>query len=129
MSDADNKTGKMERIRLDELAKLEDTGKVVLKANEALALHEMRRMLERQAERDLVIEEMHTVVDTLVAGHVLLSDEVKKLKSAHGVLLRHQTELYERQNVIAAVCDVFAEKLEEDTKAREKLATELSDRD
>lgn len=127
--DGPTKADKMERIKLDELARLEDTGKVLLQANEALVVHELRRMLERQAERDLVIDEMRGMIDTLAVGHVLAIDEIKKLKNAQSVLLRQQVELHERQDMISAVCDAFAAKLEQETKARLQLAAELGDND
>ena len=127
--DGPTKADKMERIKLDELARLEDTGKVLLQANEALVVHELRRMLERQAERDLVIDEMRGMIDTLAVGHVLAIDEIKKLKNAQSVLLRQQVELHERQDMISAVCDAFAAKLEQETKDRLKLAAEVGDND
>jgi len=127
--DGPTRTDKMERIKLDELARLEDTGKVLLQANEALVVHELRRMLERQAERDLVIDEMRGMIDTLAVGHVLAIDEIKKLKNAQSVLLRQQVELHERQDMISAVCDAFAAKLEQETKARLQLAAEVGDND
>jgi len=125
----------MERIKLDELkelekiGQLEDTDKIVLRANEALVVHELTRMLQRQAERDLVIDEMRSIVDTLAVGHVMAIEEIKKLKNAHSVLLRQQLELHERQNIISGVCDAFAAKLEEETKARLALSEELGDQD
>jgi len=134
-TDEDTKPGgptradKMERIKLDELDRLEDTGKVLLQANEALVVHELRRMLERQAERDLVIDEMRSMIDTLAVGHVMVIDEIKKLKNAQSVLLRQQVELHERQDMISAVCDAFAAKLEQETKARLQLAAEVGDND
>jgi type III secretory pathway component EscV len=127
--DGPTKADKMERIKLDELARLEDTGKVLLQANEALVVHELRRMLERQAERDLVIDEMRSMIDTLAVGHVLAIDEIKKLKNAQSVLLRQQVELHERQDMISAVCDAFAAKLEQETKDRLQLAAEVGDND
>ena len=135
MSDADTKADKMERIKLSELqelekiGKLEDTDKIVLRANEALVVHELTRMLQRQAERDVVIDEMRSIVDTLAVGHVLAIEEIKKLKNAHGVLLRQQVELHERQNIISGVCDAFAARLEEEATARAKLAAEVADTD
>ena len=132
MSDADDKLDKMERIKLDELRDLErldDTGKVLLQANEALVVHELRRMLERQAERDLVIDEMRGIIDTLAVGHVMAIEEIKKLKNAQSVLLRQQIELHERQDVISAVCDAFAAKLEKETQDRLRLADEIGDKD
>ncbi len=129
MSDADDKYEKTRLVQLDELDRLEDTGKVLLQANEALIVHELRRMLERQAERDLVIDEMRGIIDTLAVGHVMAIEEIKKIKHAHSVLLRQQVELHERQDMISAVCDAFAAKLEEEAKAREKLAGEVADRD
>lgn len=129
MSDAPDKTDKMKRLKLEELARLEDTGKVLLQANEALVVHELRRVLERQAERDLVIDEMRGIIDTLSVGHVLAIEEIKKLKYAQSVLLRQQIELRERQDIIASVCDAFAEKLEKEMKERERLAAEVADRD
>jgi len=132
LSDADDKLDKMERIKLDELRDLErldDTGKVLLQANEALVVHELRRMLERQAERDLVIDEMRGMIDTLAVGHVMAIEEIKKLKNAQSVLLRQQIELHERQDVISAVCDAFAAKLEKETQARLKLTDEIGDKD
>ena len=135
MSDGDTKADKMERIKLGELkeleaiGELEDTGKVLLQANEALVIHELRRVLERQAERDLVIDEMRSIIDTLAVGHVMAIEEIKKLKNAHSVLLRQQIELHERQNIISNVCDAFAAKLEEETKARIQLAAEVADCD
>jgi hypothetical protein len=132
LSDADDKLDKMERIKLDELRDLErldDTGKVLLQANEALVVHELRRMLERQAERDLVIDEMRGIIDTLAVGHVMAIEEIKKLKNAQSVLLRQQIELHERQDVISAVCDAFAAKLEKETQDRLRLADEIGDKD
>jgi len=135
MSDADNKLDKMERIKLDELkelekiGQLEDTDKIVLRANEALVVHELTRMLQRQAERDVVIDEMRSIVDTLAVGHVMAIEEIKKLKSAQSVLLRQQIELHERQDIISAVCDAFAARLEEEATARAKLAAEVADND
>jgi hypothetical protein len=129
MSDAHDRTDKMERIKLEELRRLEDTGKVILQANEALVVHELRRVLERQAERDLVIEEMRGLIDTLSVGSLLAIEEIKKLKHAHGVLLRQQVELHERQDIISAVCDAFAEKLEAEANERLQLAAEVADRD
>jgi len=126
--DDDTKLDKMERIRLDELDRLEDTGKVILRANEALVVHELTRMLERQAERDLVIDEMRSIIDTLSVGHVLAIEEIKKLKHAHSVLLRQQVELHERQDIISSVCDAFAAKLEHETQDRLKLADEVGDK-
>jgi type III secretory pathway component EscV len=134
-TDEDTKPGgptradKMERIKLDELDRLEDTGKVLLQANEALVVHELRRMLERQAERDLVIDEMRSMIDTLAVGHVMVIDEIKKLKNAQSVLLRQQVELHERQDMISAVCDAFAAKLEQETQDRLRLAEHVGDRD
>jgi len=132
MSDADTKADKMERIKLEELkelGELEDTGKVVLQANEALVIHELRRMLERQAERDLVIDEMRSIIDTLAVGHVMAIEEIKKIKNAHSVLLRQQIELHERQNIISDVCDAFAAKLEQEIQDRLRLAAEVADTD
>ena len=125
----------MERIKLSELqelekvGQLEDTDKIVLRANEALVVHELTRMLQRQAERDVVIDEMRSIVDTLAVGHVMAIEEIKKLKNAHGVLLRQQIELHERQNIISGVCDAFAARLEEEATARAKLAAEVADTD
>lgn len=124
-----DKKFEVERIRLEDLPKLDDTDKVVLRANEALVVHELRQVLVRQAERDLIIEELRAVVDTLSVGHVLAVEEIKRLKYAQGVLLRQQQELHERQDIISAVCDSFAEKLEKETEARERLVTEISDKD
>jgi hypothetical protein len=130
MDDDDHtQVDKMRRIKLDELERLEDTGKVLLLANEALVVHELRRVLERQAERDLVIDEMRGIIDTLAVGHVMAIEEIKKLKNAHGVLLRQQVELHERQDMISAVCDAFAAKLEQETQDRLKLAAEVGDID
>lgn len=129
MSDDYSKTDKMEHIKLNELQKLEDTGKVLLQANEALVVHELRRVLERQAERDLVIDEMRGMFDTLAVGHVLAIDEIKKLKNAQSVLRRQQIELHERQDIISAVCDAFAAKLEQETQDRLQLANEIADKD
>jgi hypothetical protein len=114
---------KITRVPLDELDVFGDTGEVLVKANEALVLHEFRRMLERQAERDMVIEDMRGIIDTLATGHVMAVSEIKKLKQSHAVLVRQQSELHERQNIIAAVCDVFAKKLEDDASARTALVS------
>lgn len=132
MSEGDTKADKMARIKLkelEELERLDDTGKVILQANEALVVHELRRVLERQAERDLVIDEMRSIIDTLSVGHVLAIEEIKKLKNAQSVLLRQQIELHERQDIISAVCDAFAVKLEKEAQNRLKLAEEVADRD
>ena len=130
--DGPTKADKMEKIKLDELRdleRLEDTGKVLLQANEALVIHELRRVLERQAERDLVIDEMRSIIDTLAVGHVMAIEEIKKLKNAQSVLLRQQVELHERQDMISAVCDAFAAKLEQETQDRLRLAEHVGDRD
>jgi type III secretory pathway component EscV len=130
--DGPTKADKMEKIKLDELRdleRLEDTGKVLLQANEALVIHELRRVLERQAERDLVIDEMRSIIDTLAVGHVMAIEEIKKLKNAQNVLLRQQVELHERQDMISAVCDAFAAKLEQETQDRLRLAEHVGDRD
>lgn len=126
---SEDEKSKVERIRLEELARLEDTGKIILRANEALVVHELRRVLERQAERDLIIDELRGVVDTLAVGHVLAIEQIKKLQHAQSVLLQQQQELHERQDIISAVCDTFAERLEQEAKAREKLVHEVADRD
>ena len=128
MSD-DTKLEKMNRIALSELEGLEDTAKVVLKANEAIMLHELRQVLSRQAERDLVIDEMRGMLDTLSVGHVMAVEEIRKLRHAHSVLFRQQQELHERQDLIAAVCDAFAAKLESETKARLLLTEDVADKD
>jgi hypothetical protein len=132
LSDADDKLSKMEKIKLDELRDLErldDTGKVLLQANEALVIHELRRVLERQAECDLVLDEMRGIIDTLAVGHVMAIEEIKKLKSVQSVLLQQQAELHEKQDIISSVCDAFAAKLEKETQDRLKLAAEVGDRD
>jgi hypothetical protein len=69
------------------------------------------------------------IVDTLAVGHVMAIEEIKKLKHAQSVLLRQQVELHERQDMISAVCDAFAAKLEQETKARLQLAAEVGDND
>jgi len=131
MSDFEDEKDAMARVALEELERLslDDTQKVLLRANEALVVHELRRVLERQAERDLVIDELRGMIDTLVVGHVMAVEEIKKLKSAHSVLLRQQVELHERQDVISAVCDAFVERLEAETHRRLALTEELGDRD
>ena len=132
MSDADDKRSKMERIKLEELRDLErldDTGKVILQANEALVIHELRRVLERQAECDLVLDEMRGIIDTLAVGHVMAIEEIKKLKNVQSVLLQQQVELHEKQDIISSVCDAFAAKLEKETQDRLKLAADVGDRD
>jgi len=101
----------------------------VIATNELLAVNELRRMLQRQAERDLVIEELRSIVDTLAVGQVTALDEIQKLKRAYGVLVIQQSEMKDRQERIAAVCDAFTKKLEEESATREKLAEELGDRD
>jgi hypothetical protein len=126
---SDDEQSKIERIRLEELARLEDTGKVILQANEALVVHELRRVLERQAESDIIIEEMRGIVDTLAVGHVLAIEEIKKIKDEHNLLVRQQAELRERQELIASLCDGFSEKLEKESDERLRLATEVADRD
>jgi len=127
MSD-DDKYEKTRLIQLDTLSTLEDTGKVLLHAHDALVLHELQQVLARQAERDLIVEEMRGIIDTLAVGHVMAIDEIKKLKHAHSVLLRQQVELHERQDMISAVCDAFAAKLEQETRDRLELAAELGDK-
>jgi hypothetical protein len=131
MSDFEDEKDKVAQIALEELEKLslDDTQKVLLRANEALVVHELRRVLERQAERDLAIDEMRNIIDTLAVGQVLAIEEIKKLQSAYSLLLRHQSELSARQDIIAGVCDAFASKLEEETKARVTLAEDVADRD
>jgi len=135
VSDGDTKADKMERIKLGELkeleaiGELEDTGKVLLQANEALVIHELRRVLERQAERDLVIDEMRSIIDTLAVGHVMAIEEIKKLKDMQRVLLQQQVELHEKQDIISSVCDAFAAKLEKETQDRLRLADEIGDKD
>ena len=126
---SDDDLDKIARLKLDELAGLDDTQKVLLRANEALVVHELRRVLERQAERDLVIDEMRGIIDALAVGHVMAIEEIKKLKRAQEVLVRQQRELHERQDIISAVCDVFAEKLERESQERLRLAEEVADRD
>ncbi len=116
---------KITRVPLTDLT----TGEIVVRANEALILHELRNVLKRQAERDHVIEDMRSIIDVLAEGHVAAVSEIQKLKKAHGVLIRQQTELYERQEILANVCDVYARKLEEQTGRHEKLAEELGDKD
>lgn len=113
----------------DEHDPLEDTGKVLLKANEALIYLEFRRMLERQAERDIVIDDMRSIIDKLTVGHVMAIEEIQKLKHSHHILLRQQVELHERQNIISAVCDAFAQKLETETQERLKLGPSADDTD
>ena len=126
---SDEKQDKIARVPLNELGELENTDRVLLRANEALVVHELRRMLERQAERDLVIEEMRGLIDKLVVGHVMATEEIIKIKSAHDVLARQQEELHMKQDAISAMCDVFAQRLEEEASERLRLAHELGDRD
>jgi L-aminopeptidase/D-esterase-like protein len=111
---------KLTKIPLDKLAELglEDTGKVILRANEALLVNEFRRMLAREAESSAAIEEMRSVIDVLAVGHVMAIEQIQKLTRSHDTLARQHAELHERQGIISAVLDVFAQKLEEDTKAR-----------
>lgn len=122
MSDDSNK---ISRIPLTQL----DTGEIVVRANEALVLHELRNVLRRQAERDLVIEDMRAVIDTLAEGQVAAIEHIQRLERDYGVLRRQQTELYERQEFLANVCDVYARKLEAQTAQHEKLVEELGDHD
>jgi hypothetical protein len=129
MSDKTDKIKRVALYALEGLEGLENTGKVILQANEALVVHELTRLLQRQAESDLALEEMRSVTDTLAVGHVMAIEEIKKLKSVQSVLLRQQIELHERQDMISAVCDAFAAKLEQETQDRLKLAEEVGDTD
>jgi len=126
---SDDKHEKTRLVPLEDLGELEDTGKVLLRANDALVLHELQQVLTRQAERDIVINDMRAVLDTLAAGHILAIDEIKKLRHAQSVLVRQQADLHARQDIISSVCDAFAAKLESETKARFALAEEVGDRD
>lgn len=116
---------KISRIPLTQL----DTGEVIVRANEALVLHELRNVLRRQAERDLVIEDMRSIIDTLAEGQVAAIEHIQRLEKDYSVLRRQQAELYERQEILANVCDVYAKKLEEQTAQHEKLVEEISDKD
>lgn len=116
---------KISRIPLTQL----DTGEIVVRANEALVLHELRNVLRRQAERDLVIEDMRAVIDTLAEGQVAAIEHIQRLERDYSVLRRQQAELYERQEILANVCDVYARKLEEQTERHEKLVDEIGDKD
>lgn len=120
---SDEKT--ITRIPLTDLP----TGEIMVRANEALVLNELRNILTRQAERDIVIVEMGRAIDRLEARDAAQSEEIKALRHAHAVLLRQQAALHERQNTLAAVCDVFAKKLEDQTDQHEKLTKELGDHD
>lgn len=117
--------GKISRIPLTQL----DTGEIVVRANEALVLHELRNVLRRQAERDLVIEDMRSIIDTLAEGQVAAIEHIQRLERDYSVLRRQQAELYERQEILANVCDVYARKLEEQTERHEKLVDEIGDKD
>lgn len=128
MSTDDDKKSEIERVSLEDLG-LEHTDRVIVRANDALVLHELRRMLERQAERDIVIEEMRGLIDKLVDGHVMATEEIVKLKHAHDVLAKQQEEMMVKQDAIAAMCDVFAQRLEDEAADRMRLAHELGDRD
>jgi hypothetical protein len=125
----DDKHEKTRLVPLNALSTLEDTGKVLLRAHDALVLHELQQVLARQAERDLIVEEMRSIIDTLSVGHIMAIEEIKQLKHAHVVLLRQQAELRERQDMISAICDAFAAKLEKETQGRLKLAEEVGDND
>lgn len=104
------------------LAELEITKTRLIDANEALVLHEFRAVLQRQAEQDLVIEDLRTVVGTLVEGQIATIEETQILKRTVSTLTRHQAELAERQNILAEVCDRYAAHLE---KHLEKQADNL----
>lgn len=119
------------RTRLVELEKLglDKTEDVIARTNEALILHELQRMLERQAERDLAIEEMHVLIVMLSDRQGVTNEEVRRLKGVQEVLTKQQSELALKQDAIAALCDVFAQKLEQEAADRIRLAEELGDRD
>jgi hypothetical protein len=125
---SDDKHEKTRLVPFEDLD-LEDTGKVILRANDALVLHELRQVLARQAERDTVIDDMRSIIDSLSVGHIMAVEEIKKLKHAQSVLLRQQIELHARQDIIASVCDAFAQKIEDETKARLLLTEHVADRD
>jgi hypothetical protein len=116
---------KIQRIPLEQL----ETGEIMLRANDALVLNELRNVLTRQAERDLVIADMQEIIHALAGGQVVATREIESLKRAHSVLVRQQVELYERQQIIANVCDAFAERLSETTLKHEKLVEEFHDND
>lgn len=121
-----NEDDKVQRISL---GALEDTGEVLRQANEAVVVHELRRALQRQAERDIVINDLRAVQDALIASSLVARDKIDGLERAVGVLVRQQQELHERQDIITAVCDAFVERLNKSNEAIAKLAEDVADRD
>jgi len=101
---------------------LESTGKGLVRAQEALVIHELQQVLTRQAERDVIINDMRAVIASLIAGHTVMAEQVKRLQHVCDVLTRQQADVNEREAVISSVLSSYAEKLE-------RLAHEVGDRD
>ena len=116
-----------DKIEKVPLSQLESMTEILREKNEAVAVIEMRRALQRQAERDLVIEEMRGVINMLVEGHIVQTSEISSLRRSCEVLERQQREVRERQDIIVAVCDVFAKKLEDQSKTTSALVSHVTD--
>lgn len=117
-----------DKIRRVSIAELE-TGEVMVRANEALVLNELRNILTRAAERDLVIEQMRGAIDELQVGQAATEAQLKQLKHAYDVLVRQKGEILEKQTLLAGMCDTLAARLDEQTEKHEKLVNELGDND
>ncbi len=120
-----DESDKIRRVSITEL----NTGEVMVRANEALVLNELRNVLRRAAERDLVIEDMRAAIDHLQVGQIAAEAQIQQLRHAYEVLARQKAELYQRQDLLASMCDTLTRKLEEQTERHEKLAEDVSDRD
>jgi hypothetical protein len=117
-----NDLGEFAKAEDSSIERLKETGKLALNARDTLVLNELRRVLQRQAERDIIIEELRGIIDTLAVGHVVMVEEIEKIRGAYVVLLAQQQELRQKQESIAEVCDAYAEKME-------RLTEEVADRD
>jgi hypothetical protein len=114
---------------------------VIKQTNEAIAHFELQSALKRQAERDIVIqqmsdvqEQMRVVINALVEGQIAHTEDIVALRAAHSnhcrtieVLQRQSREFRERQDIIAAVCDAFAEKLSATSKTTSALVQHVTD--
>jgi broad-specificity NMP kinase len=101
---SDDAITKPERIPLGALV-AEQHKRSLIEKHDALVLNELRSMLKRQQEQELVVEELRGIIDTLSAGMVATIDEVQTLQRNVDTLTRHLRDLHDRQDKIAELCD------------------------
>ncbi len=98
------------------LPEIERQKRKIITAQDELVMTELRNMLLRQQEQDIVITDLREIVDHMATGMVTSIEEIQKLQRTVQTLERHQKTLNDRQDTIAGLCDRLVESITENSE-------------